>query len=90
MTDAEFLSFMHLLVTEWLQDPNRAQFHRFLRDHHPERSSYVQKGLTPAQRAGYLTIAELIRLGRGHATDNPKPLLVVLQGWTPPPDDSDD
>jgi hypothetical protein len=85
MTDEEFLAHLQQLVTEWLQEPLRAPFHRFLRDRHPERSRFVQKRLTSAQRAGYAQVADLIRLGRGHATANPAPLLAVLQEWTPPP-----
>ena len=65
------------MVRAWLLDPNRLPFRRALLTQAEEY--LLLNGLTRADYPEFRLLANAIRTGKGHAVDNPGPLLAILR-----------
>ena len=66
------------MVSAWLGDPNRPPFRRALL---AQAERYLlPSGLSRADYPDFRLLANAIRTGRGHAVENPVPLIALLRG----------
>jgi hypothetical protein len=65
------------LVSDWLQEPNRRRFREALRILAEHQLPHY--GLAPADYPAVRRVANLIRTGQGHPTDNAGPLIAAVR-----------
>lgn len=64
------------IVDQWRHDPDRGPFRHALDAAEQQR----WRGFSdrPAERVAFRKVAQAIRLGYGHAVDNPDPLIAIV------------
>jgi hypothetical protein len=71
-------------VDDWRADPNRPPFAQALADNDPERCPWPCLKMSESQKKAFPVVSKAIRVGQGHATANPEPLLELLRSFEVP------
>ena len=74
---AHIIESAQTVVDAWFHDDQRGPFHRAIAEE--ERLRFADLPAAAPERAAFRKVANAIRIGQGHATANPKPLLEIAR-----------
>ena len=74
---ANIIESAQRVVDAWFRNDQRGPFHRAITEE--ERLRFADHPATAPERAAFRKVANAIRIGYGHATANPGPLLEIAR-----------
>jgi hypothetical protein len=79
VTDKELaiIQAASVVVVDWFQNPGRRPFREMVLAR--AEPTFLRFGLEPSDYPAFRRVANLIRTGGGHPTDNPEPLAAATQ-----------